>query len=252
MTKNDIYEMPYLKMMLYGDPGVGKTTLIGTACEDERLAPVLYLNVKGNPQVLRHNDNKPEVIEIREMEDFNAPYAWLTEGQKLDSPFCKEHGLKPPYKTVVVDCLTEVQRHVVRKVSGGERIKPGHLMPLLQRQGFGQLLGTMLNWGNYYLELPFNIILATHEAHKEDGSITPLLWGQSGNELASVTLLVGRLITTLAMPAHLKKEVGSDAFNVLQTVATHNIFAKDQYGLGKQYIANPTMTKVMDLIEQGS
>lgn len=249
---NDIYEVPFLKAMFYGDPGVGKTTLIGTACDDERLAPVLYMNVKGNPQVLRHNENRPDVITIHKIEDFNSPYEWLSEGQKPDATFCKENNLHPPYKTIVVDCLTEVQRHVVRKVSGGERIKPGTLMPLLGRQGFGQLLGTMLNWGNYYLELPYNIILVTHESHKEDGSITPLLWGQSGNELASVTLLVGRLITAMAMPANLKKEVGTDAFNVLQTVATHNIFAKDQYGLGKKYIADPTMTKVMDLIEQGS
>lgn len=249
---NDVYTLPKLKAMFYGNPGCGKTTLIGTASSDERLAPVLILNAKGNPHVLRKNKVRPDVVEIREMADFNEPYEWLTKhGQDPKHPFAVDFGLNPPYQTVVVDALTEVQRHVVRKVSGGESIHPGDLMPLLGRQGFGQLLGTMLNWANYYLELDMNVILTSHEAEKE-GKVWPLLWGQSGNELAGYALLVGRIVTRLAAPANLKAEFEEGEYNIMQVLETEKVYAKDQYDMGVDLIGAPTLTKVMDLIEQGS
>ena len=246
-----------LKAMFYGAPGCGKTTLIGTACDDERLAPVLILDSKGNPEVLRNKKNKPDVIPIRSMAEYNEPYNWLANGQNPKDPIVDYWGLHPPYKTIAIDSLTETQRHVIRKVSGGESIQPGDLMPALGRQGFGQLMGTMLNWANYYLDLPLNIILASHENQKQDGAngpirIAPLLWGQSGNELSGYVLLVMRLCTTLAMPANMKMEISQEAYNYGQVLETFPVYAKDQYGLGVKYIEDPTMSMVMDLIEQGS
>jgi len=250
---NDVYDKPLLKMMVYGTPGCGKTTFVGTAAEVEELWPVLYLNAKGNPSVLRKREKRPDVVTINKMSDFNEPYAWITDGMKADAPFATEHNLSGDYRTVVVDAITEVQRHVVRRVAGGEAIKPGDLMPLLGRQGFGQLLGTMLNWANAFIELPMNVILVSHEAEKES-RVSPLLWGQSGLEICSQVLLVMRLATQLALPANVLNELpkSDSRYNVGQILETYTVYAKDQYSMGVKYIEDPTLQKVMDLIEQGS
>lgn len=255
MTENDVvYVDPLLKMMIYGTPGCGKTTLVGTAAEVEALWPVLYLNAKGNPHVLRHLKNRPDVITIRRMVDFNEPYKWLSDGQDPKDPFAVDLILHPPYKTLVVDAITEVQRHVVRRVVQGETTRPGDLLPLLGRQGFGQLLGTMLNWADAFVELPMNVILVSHEAKgSSDNSVAPLLWGQSGMEICSQVLLVMRLVTKLAMPANITAKVSKDlVYNVGQVLETVSVYAKDQYDMGTTYIEDPTMQKVMTLIEQGS
>lgn len=251
----DVYDDPLLKMMIYGKPGCGKTTLIGTSWEVEKLWPMLYLNVKGNPSVLRKNEHRPEVITVDKMQDFNKPYDWLVKGQKEDTKFFEEYDISGgPYNCLVVDAITEVQRHVVRRVVAGEHTKPGDLLPLLGRQGFGQLLGTMLNWSDLFLKLPMNVILVSHEStHQDTGYTSPLLWGQSGMEICSQVLLVMRLLPKTALPAYLKKEVDANkGFNVAQVRESLNVYAKDQYELGSMYIEDPTMKKVMDLIEQGS
>lgn len=251
---NDIYDEPLLKMLLYGNPGCGKTTLVGTASEVESLWPVLYLNAKGNPVVLRENEKRPDVVTIARMKEFNGPYKWITGGQDPKDEFAVEHNLgsEGEYKTLVVDAITEVQRHVVRLIAGGEYIDAGALMPNLGRQGFGQLLGTMLNWADHFIELPMNVILVSHEANKEN-RVSPLLWGQSGFEICSQVLLVMRLTTGLALPAHVENDIeGTIDFNVAQVLETYPVYAKDQYNMGVKYIVDPTMKKVMDLIEQGS
>lgn len=250
---NDPYAEPLLKAMFYGSPGCGKTTLIGTAQDCDELWPMLYLNAKGNPTVLRNNERRPDVVSISQISDFNKPYDWIVEDEmNPETDFAKEWNLQTGYKCLVVDSTTEVQRHVVRRVAGGEYIGAGDLMPLLGRQGFGQLLGTMLNWADHFVELPMHVILISHEEDKE-GHVKPLLWGQSGSEMCGQVLLVGRLVTQLAAPAYLLTEFQDEAsFNMLQIMETNKVYAKEQYGINRTYIEAPTMSMIMGLINQGS
>ena len=248
-----------LKMLVYGQPGCGKTWLAGSASEDERFGRVLMLEAFGNPISLRTKDKVPDVITVEEIEDFNAPYEWLTNGQDPNAQFAKSLDLKPPYGTVIVDGTTEVQRFIMRRITGNEMVPPGNLTAAMTRQGFGKLLGTMLNWATHYLELAsygLNIIMTGLEANKQDDTMlirnTPLFWGQSGNEICGYAYLVMRLSVALRVDPEIKvldDEIYDDStFNVGQLVETKRTFAKDQYGCGTQYIINPTMSKVADLI----
>jgi hypothetical protein len=247
-----------LKMMVYGNPGVGKTRMVATAAWDPRLAPALMLEAKGNPISIRAYDKKPDIVVIKEMADFNDPYAWMSLGQPADHPFAVVNELHPPYKTVIVDSLTEVQRLVIRKVQHLDSSEPGNLTPALGRQGFGQLLGTMLNWATFYLELDLNVIITSHEAQKQDESQIihkmPLIWGQSGNELPGYCYMVMRLIPGRTADAWMRTWPTDPLTDATQTVGllkeTTQYYAKDQYGVLTDHICDPTMAKVVDLIEQ--
>ncbi len=248
-----------LKMLIYGQPGCGKTWLAGSAAEDGRFGRVLMLETFGNPVSLRNKERKPDIITMEELEDFNAPYDWITNGQNPTAAFAQEMHLSPPYGTIIIDGTTEVQRFIMKKVTGNELVPPGNLAAAMTRQGFGKLLGTMLNWATHYLNLSslgLNVILTGLEANKQDDTMlirnTPLFWGQSGNEICGYAYMVMRLSVALRVDPEIKvldDSIYSDeTFNVGQIVETKRTFAKDQYGCSTKYVINPTMSKVADLV----
>jgi len=248
--------------IIYGKPGSGKTTLLGTLCDDERWGRILDLDTFGNPQVLRRRAVKPDIIEMEALQDFNAPYEWLHKGQPKDT-YAKEFSLQPPYATLAIDGTTEVQRFITGLITGSTNTLPGSLTNSLGRQGFGQLLGTMMNWAKHYIELAdmgLNVIFTCLEADKKDENqvshFEPLIWGQSGLELCGYALLVGRLTSRLDTDPEIKgldkTILSKDVFNVLQILPSTASYAKDQYGCGTPYIINPTMGILMDLIKQSS
>lgn len=249
--------------IIYGQPGSGKTTLMATACEDERFGRILDLDAFGNPQVLRKLAKRPDIVLMDALEDFNDPYNWLLEGQDPKSPYCKELKLTPPYTTVFVDGTTEVQRFIVNLITGAAKMDPGKMVGSLGRQGFGQLLGTMMNWSKHFIELSklgLNIFFTCLEADKKDedqkSHFEPLIWGQSGLELCGYVLLVGRLAVRLQVDRELKgldeEVLKKSTYNVLQLLSTATTYAKDQYACGTTHIVNPTMSGIMDLIERSS
>ena len=261
MTKRFVESKEGLKMLVYGQPGCGKTTLAATACDDERFGRVLLLDAYGNPQALRRKVVKPDILTMERMEDFNEPYRWLEEGQDSKDPFAKEFELKPPYRTIIIDSTTEVQRFITAILNGSLNLEPGNLVSALGRQGFGQLLGTMMHWSRKMVDLTqpphgLNVVFNCHEVWKQDEQqlfrYEPLIWGQSGLELCGYALLVMRLAVQARVDGNIKAEdetvLADDVFNVGQIRATTQTYAKDQYECGVTHVNNPTMAKIVDLI----
>ena len=83
-----------LNMILYGETGVGKTLLAGTAADCEDMAPVLYMDFEGGTQTLRGID--VEIVRPRDWKDIQEVYDFLREGNDK-------------YQTVILDSLTELQ-----------------------------------------------------------------------------------------------------------------------------------------------
>jgi hypothetical protein len=248
-----------LKILLYGQPGSTKTRTAATAALDPRMGRVLMLEAFGNPISIRDYPIKPDIITVETMSDFNDPYAWIVGGQDPAEAFAVEYGLKPPYDTLIIDGLTEVQRFVIRKVGGIDYINPGDLTGALGRQGFGVLLGTMLNWAVHFVKLDMNIIMTSLEATQTslDTGIThrhPLIWGQTGNEIAGYMYTVARLTNDLVGERLLMQEtrdpVREDTKSVAFFKETPQYYAKDQMGIGVPHMTNPSIGKILDLIDQ--
>src|SRR6188472_1547478 len=92
-----------MNLLIYGEPGVGKTRLAGSAADHEDTAPVLILDVEGGVTSLRHR-NDIDVIQVRDIDTI----------VKVHDELHKEKG--GGYRTVVIDSLSELQKLDMRTV----------------------------------------------------------------------------------------------------------------------------------------
>ena len=258
MAKRFKHEQAKFKAMIYGQAGTGKTRLSATAALDDRLAPALMLEAFGNPISLGDYEKIPDIITLEDLGDFNPVYEWIEKGQDPNAEYAKEMDLNPPYKTLIVDGLTEVQRFVMRQIRNEKLLHPGTLVNPLDWPGFNRLLGTMLNWAVHYVALDMNVILTSLEkGATEKDKIKPLLWGQSGLEMCGYVHQVIRLTTQLAAPKALLRDKDDPVRpkitnNVAMFRETATYYAKDQYGITSHHMTDPTLTKILDLIERSS
>jgi len=88
----------FINLLVYGEAGVGKTYLLGSADEDERLRPVLIFDVEGGMTTLK---DKPgvDVISVRSRDEVEDNYNKLYKSIKSGSLY---------YNTVCIDSLTEL------------------------------------------------------------------------------------------------------------------------------------------------
>lgn len=102
----------WLNALLYGESGAGKTLLAGQAAFVEELYPVLFIDMERGTRVLDHlppeAQDRIDIYEPEEWDDLQTVYSHLFHG-------------KHPYKTVVVDSITEAQALNMGKLAGYSR-----------------------------------------------------------------------------------------------------------------------------------
>jgi KaiC/GvpD/RAD55 family RecA-like ATPase len=114
-------EAKYLRLLVYGEPGSGKTWLGASACLDELTSPVLYVEYKSQIASLRSNpeyvkameDGRLVILSLDKYEELNHVYTYLFRGQGSSESFDELFPTFP--KTLVVDSLTELQRAEVMR-----------------------------------------------------------------------------------------------------------------------------------------
>jgi hypothetical protein len=251
-----IPDYPYLRLLFYGKPGSTKTRTAASASLDERTAPVLMLNAAGNPLSIRDYDPAPTIIDLEELADVNAPYDWIRGGQKENHPFCKKFELEPPYKTLIVDQLTDLQRMSFAHVTGSKNIGPGDYPQRVQRQHFGSVLSQMVNFAKLYFSLPIHVIMTALEkttVNDMTGAVTysPLLWGQSDTEVPGYSYVVARLVHRSQVSKNVLKiveDADKNTVSVAFFIPGGTFYAKDQYGALGTYMADPSIARMVDLI----
>jgi hypothetical protein len=254
-------EAGLLKMLLYGVAGSTKTRTAATACLDERTAPVLWLDQGGNPVSIRGFAKLPDIIRVSKLADFNPIYAWLAAGQPPKDPIVEALGLQTdkPYKTVVVDGLTGVQRMSFAVVLGSTNQGPSDIPPAMEFSHHGKVLGQMQNFGySFFYKLPMHVIMTALEQEKQDDKVGgfrygPLIWGQSAGELPGQAQAVARMLHIERVDNKVKqalREVPEKVDSVAVFTPGPNYVAKDQYGGLPAMMYNPSVTKILDCIEK--
>lgn len=248
----------YLKILLYGQPGSTKTRTACTAALDPRMSPVLMLEQGGNPLSIREYEKLPDIIHIEKLEEYNPFYEWLAAGQPPDAPIVKLFDLKPPYKTVIIDSITEVQRYSFNIVTGNTKAGPGTIPASTEIQHFNKVLGQMVTFARLFFGLPnMHVILTSLEREDRDEATgvimyKPLLWGQSGGEVAGYAYLVGRLVHRARLAGKelrlVEDAISEKTISVALFQPTGKYVAKDQYGCMGAYMADPSMTKLLNLL----
>lgn len=256
-----------LRVLAYGKPGSGKSTFAASAALDKRTSPVLHIDYSGNPESFAEQEQLPTVITLQQLAELNAIYDWFYNGQPLDHPVAQKvdaitgEQLTPPYRTLVFDGITAVQRRSFDLVLGVTQGKPGSAQPLAEWTHYRSVLAQMLAIAGYFYQTLGDLhIIMTALEHEEtryqipgekDTAFTyaePGLQGQAVTELPGEALLVMRFAHKSRLDARISNPLKAK-YSIAQLQPSLQVEAKDQYTLQTPYIADPTVTTLLNLIE---
>lgn len=245
-----------IRLILYGMPGGTKTRTAATATFDERSHPVLMLNARANPISIREYLPFPTIIDVNELEDMNDPYDWISRGQPMDDPLVPQFGLTPPYRTLIVDQITELQRMYFDKVMSIKSLKPTDIPMKRTYNHFGRVLQGMMHMTRLYLDpnIPMHVVFVAQEreANTEEGRLLgPMLEGASQIEVPSycnITCRIQHYSQVDKIILRLMEKEYPDASGIAFFEPTGKFQAKDQFGRLPSFMPDPTFSKMLDLI----
>jgi len=185
-------QLKYAKVLIFAPPGHGKTFLLGTAQEDDRTYPMLFLDFDAGSETLDGLDI--DVIQIRSWKDSDQVLEWLEHGDIVEIGG-KEYDFGE-YRSIGIDSISEwnrwAQLHILEK-EGKSRRDPD-LIELKDYNRVGVQLRRVLR---RYRDLPMHVFLSAHAADREEPRVgmikKPDLSGQLADEIAGLVSTVGYL-----------------------------------------------------------
>ena len=120
----------WLNLLAYGTPGAGKTRLLASACEEESMVDVLFVDVEaGDETLVEFEDNEQLVVArctsqaaISDLYKFLAQHCKAREEEKWDDlkKLNEAAGIDPEriFRTVCLDSLTEINVHIMYLIQG--------------------------------------------------------------------------------------------------------------------------------------
>lgn len=240
-----------LKMIVYSPPGHGKTTLLGTAAGDPRLSPMLLIEFEGGTRSIRSKvkkisidqlgKEKPKIdvihtVEIRTWGDFDLVYDFLlTDGN--------------PYRSIGLDSLSEMNYLNMQTVliDAGTQDKNRDL-DVPEQRDYLRSASQMRRLVRYFRDLPMHVFMTSGAQQGQDprtktSMMMMSLTGKLVFEIPGLFDVVGYL-------AMVDQDDGATE-RWLFTQPTGRFDAKDRTEGGKlgEYIVNPTLPKILDLVE---
>lgn len=177
-----------ISFLLHGDSKAGKTYLADTAPP-----PRLILDVEGNTRFLRSaktywdpkNGGPPEydgtwetcITYVRDFSTLSSVYQWLSAG-------------KHPFKSFILDSVSEAQQRCIDAIAGSEPMK---------LQNWGELLRRMSLLIRSYRDLlvhptnPLKAVVITAMTSEKNGKYRPFIQGQLATALPYYIDVVGFL-----------------------------------------------------------
>jgi phage nucleotide-binding protein len=218
-------------LLIYGDPGVGKTVLAGSAAAVPELSPVLYVDVEGGTLSLRERFPDVDVVRVKNFQEFGKVFEGLRNG---------EGG----YKTVVLDSLTEIQKFGMYAIRRAAIEKDDERDPDLPGIGeWGKNTEQIRRLVRAFRDLPHNVIficLAQTDQDKRGKRLTkPSLSAKLSNEVAGFLDIVVHMY---------KKTVDDEVKRVLLTAGTDEFIAKDRTDRLPPIVENPDMQTLYNIL----
>ena len=140
-----------LNMLIYGEAGVGKTWLAGSASRVPSMRNVLYIDAEAGKTTLREHPDV-EIVPARRWEDYVTIYNALKAGGHR-------------YRTVVLDSLSEILEQCKDQVMVEMKLDPDNEardedIPSIRE--WGKLQVRLLRLIRLYRDLPMNVIFIAH------------------------------------------------------------------------------------------
>lgn len=214
----------YINMLVYGDPGIGKTRLAGSASLVPELSPVLVIDVEGGTMSLADSYPNVDVVRITSW----ASLLDVVEALEQDPTL---------YRTVVLDSLTEIQKFSmvqIMKATVAKDAKREVEVPSMREWGInGEHIRTLVR---AFRDMGINVIATAHVLDDKDdrGGLTktkPSLTGKLKNEVTGFMDIVlymynkrlkaednSRYIATLLLSKGTPEQVAKDRSGKLPDV----------------------------------
>ena len=218
------------KILIYAPSGHGKTHFLGTAQQDPRTYPMLFVNFEGGDQTLAGLDI--DVVRVRDWKDYNEVYAYLS---------APGHG----YKSVGVDSITETHVFALFKFLEIE-VKERQDPDLLQLQDYNRASVQIRRLIRAFRDLPMHVIITglskTELEPREGMIIKPALSGTLAEEVPGMMSVVSYLGLAEA-------DDGVHRILVLRNYPKIRTKVRTPWGVEiPNDIIDPTITKLFDVL----
>ena len=218
----------FIDILIYGDPGAGKTVLAGSADSVPEMRPVLFIDIEGGTLSLRKRSPDVDIVRIQNWTEMASLYEALLQ---------EDHG----YRTVVLDSLTEIQKfHMYNVMRTVVNTDPERDPDIPSMREWGKNIEVMRKLVRGFRDLPMHTIftaLAKADKDNKTGVIMtkPYMSGKLANEVAGFVDIVGFLYT--------KVNEGAIQRNLL-LAATDRQVAKDRTDSLPAVLESPTMEAI--------
>ena len=219
----------YINVLVYGDPGVGKTVFSGTASLVKEMSPVLCIDIEGGLLSVAAQGYDVDVVRVKTWQQMQDVYDELRRGSD--------------YKTVVLDSLTEIQKFSMNQIMEQVlKADPSRDPDVPGMREWGKNIEQIRRMTRAFRDLQMNTIitaLAKSDKDPRTGLIKtkPSLSGKLADEVAGFFDEVFYMYT---------KVIDGEIKRLLLTTKTDTQEAKDRSGRMPAIVDNPQMPVIYD------
>lgn len=265
-------QLLYLKMLVYGPPGIGKTELLGSAIDVPEMNDVIWIDAEAGALTIQDNmriQNWPKLIDNR------IPVTTFMEVARVQEFLTSQHALhqqgrfedmrkneamvrgvdveeiKEPhiYRTVIIDSLTEIEQYNMNALMGYDpsKILTGDKDDI-EVSGWPEFRRNKLmieQTLRAFRDLPMHVLIASQQGYQQDEKkqfhYSPKVTGQLSQSVQSFMDIVG------CMRIFADNSGNKEHRLYVQPVLGEKWDAKNRRSMyTKEYFAKPNMKQIME------
>jgi phage nucleotide-binding protein len=226
----------FVNILIYGEPGVGKTVLAGSASAVPEMGKCVVIDVEGGTMSLGKLYPGVEVVRIKNMRDMQAVYSEL-------------YDMKHGYGTVILDSVTEIQKfsmlQIMKELLQTDATRDPEVPGLREWGKNGEQTRRIVRG---FRDLPMNTVMTALARNDKDprtgmNKVSPSLSGKLSAEVSGFLDIVGYLYTKTV-----KDEGENRLARLLLTATTDTYVAKDRTGNLEAVMEEPTMSAISQAV----